>query len=361
MKKFKSAALAFALAASLIGCSAAPSETPETKEASEAQNASQTQEASQAQNASEAQKSPETQETPVRVGSLKGPTSIGLVHMMEEDAEAGNYQFTMAAAADELLASVVSEKLDIALIPANVASVLYQKTEGQVSVIDINTLGVLSMISGDSSIASWSDLAGKTVYLTGKGTTPDYVLQYLLKEHASLDGFSPEDVTLEYKSEAAEIAAILKENPEAVGLLPQPFATVAMSQNEALQTVFDLTEEWDKLQTESKSRLVTGVTIVRNGFLEEHPEEVEAFLERHEESAKLALEEPDATASLIVKTGIIEKEPIAKNALPSCSIVFIEGNEMKDALSGYLEVLFEQDPKSVGGSLPGDDFYYGAK
>ena len=349
MKKFKSAALAFALAASLIGCSAAPSETPETKEASEAQNASQTQEASQAQNASEAQKSPETQETPVRVGSLKGPTSIGLVHMMEEDAEAGNYQFTMAAAADELLASVVSEKLDIALIPANVASVLYQKTEGQVSVIDINTL------------ASWSDLAGKTVYLTGKGTTPDYVLQYLLKEHASLDGFSPEDVTLEYKSEAAEIAAILKENPEAVGLLPQPFATVAMSQNEALQTVFDLTEEWDKLQTESKSRLVTGVTIVRNGFLEEHPEEVEAFLERHEESAKLALEEPDATASLIVKTGIIEKEPIAKKALPSCSIVFIEGNEMKDALSGYLEVLFEQDPKSVGGSLPGDDFYYGAK
>ena len=336
MKKFKSAALAFALAASLIGCSAAPSETPETKEASEAQ------------------KSSETQETPVRVGSLKGPTSIGLVHMMEEDAEAGNYEFTMAAAADELLASVVSEKLDIALIPANVASVLYQKTEGQVSVIDINTLGVLSIISGDSSIASWSDLAGKTVYLTGKGTTPDYVLQYLLKEHASLDGFSPEDVTLEYKSEAAEIA-------EAVGLLPQPFATVAMSQNEALRTVFDLTEEWDKLQTESKSRLVTGVTVVRNGFLEEHPEEVEAFLERHEESAKLALEEPDATASLIVKTGIIEKEPIAKKALPSCSIVFIEGNEMKDALSGYLEVLFEQDPKSVGGVLPGDDFYYGAE
>ena len=229
------------------------------------------------------------------------------------------------------------------------------------SVIDINTLGVLSIISGDSSIASWSDLAGKTVYLTGKGTTPDYVLQYLLKERASLDGFSPEDVTLEYKSEAAEIAAILKENPEAVGLLPQPFATVAMSQNEALRTVFDLTEEWDKLQTENNSRLVTGVTVVRNGFLEEHPEEVEAFLERHEESAKLALEEPDATASLIVKTGIIEKEPIAKKALPSCSIVFIEGNEMKDALSGYLEVLFEQDPKSVGGVLPGDDFYYGAE
>lgn len=361
MKKFKSAALAFALAASLIGCSAAPSETSETKEASETQKASQTEETTQAQEASETQKTSESQETPVRVGSLKGPTSIGLVHMMEEDKETGSYEFTMAAAADELLASVVSEKLDIALIPANVASVLYQKTGGQVSVIDINTLGVLSIISGDSSIASWADLAGKTVYLTGKGTTPDYVLQYLLKERAALDGFSPEDITLEYKSEAAEIAAVLKENPDAVGLLPQPFATVAMSQNEALQTVFDLTEEWDKLQTESGSRLVTGVTVVRNDFLEERPEAVEDFLERHEASARLALEDPDSTASLVVETGIIEKEPIAKKALPSCSIVFIEGNEMKDALSGYLEVLFEQDPKSVGGALPEDDFYYGAE
>ncbi len=337
MKKFKSAALALALAASLIGCSAAPSETPETEKAAE------------------------TQETPVRVGSLKGPTSIGLVHMMEEDKDEGSYEFTMAAAADELLASVVSEKLDIALIPANVASVLYQKTEGQVSVIDINTLGVLSVISGDSSISSWADLAGKTVYLTGKGTTPDYVFQYLLKQRAASDGFAPEDVTLEYKSEAAEVAAVLKENPEAVGLLPQPFATAAMSQNEALQTVFDLTEEWDKIQTEDRSRLVTGVTVVRNDFLEEHPDAVEEFLKQHEASARLALEDPDATAALVVETGIIEKEPIAKKALPSCSIVFIQGNEMKDALSGYLEVLFEQDPKSVGGALPGDDFYYGAE
>ena len=354
MKKFKSAALAFALAASLIGCSA-DSSAPETSKASEASSS----EAEEDQSLAAAESS--EAETPVRIGSLKGPTSIGLVHMMEENSETGNCEFTIVPAADELLASMVSEKLDIALIPANVASVLYQKTEGQISVIDINTLGVLSIISGDSSISSWSDLAGKTVYLTGKGTTPDYVLQYLLKERAALDGFSPEDITLEYKSEAAEIAAVLKENPESIGLLPQPFATVAMSQNETLKTVFDLTEEWDKLQTEGGSRLVTGVTVVRNDFLEEHPEAVENFLAEHEKSAKLALEDPDSTAALIAKTGIIEKEPVAKKALPSCSIVFIEGNEMKDALSGYLEVLFEQDPKSVGGVLPNNDFYYGAE
>lgn len=356
MKKFKSAALALALAASLIGCSANDSSSEASKAPETSSAASSESEESLSQTAEDAET-----DTPVRIGSLKGPTSIGLVHMMDENSEEGSYEFTMAPAADELLASMVSEKLDIALIPANVASVLYQKTEGQISVIDINTLGVLSIISGDSSISSWADLAGKTVYLTGKGTTPDYVLQYLLKERAALDGFSPEDITLEYKSEAAEIAAVLKENPESVGLLPQPFATVAMSQNETLKTVFDLTEEWDKLQTENGSRLVTGVTVVRNDFLEEHPEAVENFLAEHETSAKLALEEPDATAALVVETGIIEKEPVAKKALPSCSIVFIEGNEMKDALSGYLEVLFEQDPKSVGGALPNDDFYYGAE
>lgn len=351
MKKFKFAALALALAASLIGCSAGSS-APESSKSSEAETSTSDSSASEAS---------EPQEIPVRVGSLKGPTSIGLVHMMEENREYGTYEFTMAAAADELLASMVSGKMDIALIPANTASVLYQKTGGQISVIDINTLGVLSIISGDSSIASWADLAGKTIYLTGKGTTPDYVLQYLLEERAALDGFSTKDITLEYKSEAAEIAAVLKENPNAVGLLPQPFATVAMSQNESLKTVFDLTAEWDKLQTENKSRLVTGVTVVRNEFLEEHPDAVENFLEQHEKSAKMALEEPDATAALVVKTGIIEKEPIAKKALPSCSIVFIKGNEMKDALSGYLEVLFNQDPKSVGGALPGNEFYYGAE
>lgn len=362
MKKFKSAALALALAASLIGCSANHSPAETSKAAESSSSMSEDGQEAQSLNAQDAApETPETLEKPVRVGSLKGPTSIGLVHMMEEDEKTGSYEFTMATAADELLASMVSEKLDIALIPANAASILYQKTEGQVSVIDINTLGVLSIISGDSSLSSWADLTGKTIYLTGKGTTPDYVLQYLLKERAALDGFSPEDITLEYKSEATEIAAVLKENPDAVGLLPQPFATAAMSQNESLQTVFDLTEEWDKLQTENKSRLVTGVTVVRNDFLEEQPEAVEEFLKQHEISARLALEEPDTTAALVVEAGIIEKEPVAKKALPSCSIVCIRGNEMKEALSGYLEVLFEQEPKAVGGALPGNDFYYGAE
>lgn len=296
-------------------------------------------------------------ETVVRVGGLKGPTSIGLLSLKNDAAEgkAGvNYEFTMATAADEIITSVVKGELDIALIPANVASVLYNKTEGGISVIDINTLGVLYMVSGDTLITTPADLAGKTVYLTGKGTTPDYVLQYILTENGIAD-----QVSLEYKSEATEVAAVLAENPDSVGLLPQPFVTVACSQNDRLMVVMDMNEQWSELQGESGSKLVTGVTIVRNDFLKDHESLVKIFLEDHAASAEATSTDLEKVAALSVEEGIIPKEPVALKAIPKCNIVCIKGADMKTALTGYLEVLYNFDPSSVGGKLPGDDFYYG--
>lgn len=293
----------------------------------------------------------------IRIGSLKGPTSMGLVYLMsrsEAGESEGSYDFTMAAAADELLPRMVSGELDIALVPANVASVLYHKTKGGISVIDINTLGVLYMVSGDASIQSMEALKGRTIYLTGKGTTPDYVFQYLLTE----SGLLPEDLTLEYKSEATEVAAVLKEDPSAIGILPQPFVTAACMQNDKLSVVMDLTAEWAKVQGEGGSSLVTGVTIVRNDFLSGHPEEVAVFMEEHKASAAYANENVEAAAELVASYGIIEKAPVAAKAMPFCNITYIDGEDMKAALSGYLEVLFEKDASSVGGSLPADDFYY---
>lgn len=292
--------------------------------------------------------------TEVRVGSLKGPTTMGLVNLMhdaEEGSAEGSYTFTMATQADELLAGMVSGDLDIALVPANVASVLYNKTEGGVSVIDINTLGVLYCITGDESISSVGDLAGKTVLTTGQGSTPEYVLNYLLAANEVTD------CTLEFKSEATEIAAVLQSDASQIAVLPQPFATVAMAQNEALRNAFSLTEAWDAVS--DGSQLVTGVTIVRDAFLEEHENAVELFLQEHAESAEAAVSDLDGTAELIAGYGIIEKAPVAKKALPYCNIVCISGDEMETALSGYLNVLFEQNPTSVGGKLPEADFYYG--
>ena len=293
----------------------------------------------------------------IRVGGLKGPTSMGLLFLQEMNKSGNakeNYEFTMVTAADELLTMMVKGELDIALLPANVASVLYNKTEGGISVIDINTLGVLYMVSGDESIQVPADLKGRTVYLTGKGTTPDYVLHYIMQGN----GLTDTDITLEYKSEATEVAAVLAENPDAVGLLPQPFVTAACAQNEALVVVMDMNAQWIALQGEDGSRMVTGVTVVRNAFLEENEEAVKTFLQEHKESTEGINADVQKGAELAVAAGIIAKEPIAMKAIPKCNITYIAGEEMKRALSGYLSVLFEQDPKSVGGALPADGFYY---
>ena len=294
----------------------------------------------------------------VKVGALKGATTLGLLPLEDKAAngEAGeNYEFSMMTAADELLPMMIKGELDIALLPSNVASILYQKTNGGVTVIDINTLGVLYMVSGDSSVTGVEDLAGRTIYLTGKGTTPDYVLHYILSGNG-MDADS--DCTLEYKSEATEVAALLAENPNAIGLLPQPFVTAACAQNDALSVILDMNAEWEKLQGEDGSRLVTGVTVVRNEFLQEHENAVATFMEEHQASAQSMNSDVENGAKLAVASEIIAKEPIALKAIPKCNITYIDGADMKQALSGYLEVLYEQNPESIGGAMPGDDFYY---
>ena len=310
--------------------------------------------------ASAEETSQNTDGTVVRVASLKGPTSLGLLFLMDKANKgetANTYEFRMATGADEILPLMVKGDLDIALIPANVASILYHKTQGGVEVIDINTLGVLYMVSGEDGLADFTDLKGKTIYLTGKGTTPDYVLQYLL----NANGMSVDDVTLEYKSEATEVASVLAEDPTAIGLLPQPFVTAACMQNDALKVIFDLNEEWNKVQGASGSSMVTGVTVVRKEFLEENEEAVKAFMEEHKASAEAINADPTTGAALAVEAQIVAKEPIAQKAIPDCNITYMDKAEMKQALSGYLDVLFHQDSQSIGGGLPESDFYYDAE
>ena len=363
--------LAMALAGTFVlsGCADnADKQTSSTGTAASTTAALQTAAETTAKSSDEAESSQETADqstdssknsdnTSVRVGSLKGPTSMGLAELMDraEKGETENdYTFTMAGKADELVGSIASGDLDIVLVPANVASILYTKTQGNVNVININTLGVLYVVASDDSISSMEDLKGKTVYMTGKGTTPEYVMNYLLSENGLADG----DVTLEFKSEATEVASVLKEDSSAVGVLPQPFATAACIQNEALKPVLDLTEQWNLLNKENGSQLVTGVTIVRSDFLKENEEAVKLFIEDHKASAAYTSEHLDEAAEMVAALGIVEKAPIAKKAMPACNIVCITGEEMKSALSGYLSVLEAADAKSVGGQLPADDFYY---
>ncbi len=292
----------------------------------------------------------------IRIAGLKGPTTIGLVNFFNDAAGESsglNYSFEMFTAGSDIMAAMAAGEADIGLVPSNVACVMNNKVEGGVSVIDINTLGVLSCVTDDDGIKSIADLSGRDVYLTGQGATPEYTLRYLLEQSGV------NDCNLEFKSEPTEIVSLMAENAGSVAVLPQPFVTAALAQNENLKIAFTLDEEWARVNTDSS--IVTGVTVVTNSFLKEHKAAVDAFIAAHKESAAKALSDGDTTASLVVEQGIIAKEPLAKKAIPACNIVCITGDEIRSTLEGYLKVLYDQDPKSVGGSLPGDDFYYTGK
>lgn len=289
-----------------------------------------------------------TDETVIRVASLKGATSIGLVKLME-DSGAGltenNYQFNMYTSADEVVPLIAKGEIDVAAIPANLAAVLYKKTEGAISVININTLGVLYILENGTQISSIADLKGRTVYMTGKGTVPEFAFKYILTQN----GLSEKDVTIEFKSEPTEVASILAQDEYAVGLLPQPFVTVALTQNEKARIAINLVEEWEDM--------LTGVTIVRNEFMKEHESLIEQLLKDYEASAAYVKENPEEAAEWVEKYGIV-KAVVAKKAIPGCNVASITGTEMKERLSKYLEALYSQNPGAVGGELPDEEFYY---
>lgn len=291
----------------------------------------------------------------ISVSAMKGPTAMGMTKLMDEDAALGYpYDFQILAAADEVAPLVIQGKTDIICAPANLASVLYNKTEGGVKVIAVNTLGVLYIVENGNTVASMADLKGKTIYASGKGASPEFALYYLLKEN----GIDPEnDVTIEWKSEHSECLAALTSSENGVALLPQPFVTTAQMKTEGINVVLDLTEEWEKL--DNGSACLTGVVMARTEFIEQYPDVVDEFLDRYADSVDYVNANVADAAQLVGKYEIVPAAVAAK-AIPECNIVCITGAEMKEKLSGYLGVLFEQLPTSVGGALPKDDFYYGA-
>ncbi len=285
----------------------------------------------------------------IHIGALKGPTVMGMAQLLEDE----EYEFTIAASPDEIVPMIVQGKVDIAAVPANLAAVLYQKTEQKVSVLAANTLGVLYIVENGDTVKSAEDLKGKTIYASGKGATPEYALNSVLEAN----GIDPEkDVTIEFKSEHAEVVAALAQDQTAVGLLPQPFVTTALMKNENLKVALDLNELWESSAADD-SRLVTGVVVVRNEFAEENKEALDAFMDAYQESVNFVNTDTEAAAEIIGAHDIIPKE-VAVKAIPECSIVFIEGDEMETMLSGYLATLEEQNSEIIGGKLPDEAFYY---
>ena len=312
----------------------------------------------------ESEEPPVEEPVNVRAAALKGPTAMGMVKLMEYSEDGADavgpipdtsntYEFTLAASADEVSPKLIQGELDIACVPANLASVLYNRTEGGIVTLAVNTLGVLYIVENGNAVQSMADLAGKTIVASGKTSTPEYALRYLLSE----SGIDPDaGVTIDWKSEHSECVAALATGSATIAMLPQPFVTVAQSQLPDLRVALDLTAEWDAL--DNGSAMLTGVVVARRDFVEQNPQAVENFLEQYAASVEWVNANTADAAALIGGYGIVDAA-VAEKALPHCNIVCVTGTEMLDMLSGYLSVLWEQNPESVGGGMPNDDFYYG--
>lgn len=266
----------------------------------------------------------------------------------EETVASSN--FILYDSMQELADQFRQEELDAAILPANIAAVLYQQTEGGVLAADLCTLNSLTCVTGSEDIHSVKDFAGRTVVMTGQGTAAEYSLKYLLK----LCGI--EDCTILFASDGLEIAGLLRADPAGtIALLPEPFATVTVIGNDAVKPVFALTEEWEAL---AGGRMPGNVLAVRKSYAEENAEELAKLLSAHEAGTFAAQADPEATAQRIARYGMIDKATVAREALPQCRLVCASGEEMKNVLSGYLEALYSVNESSVGGELPGDDFYF---
>lgn len=292
----------------------------------------------------------------VKAAVMKGPTAMGMVYLMQQAKEGktvNQYDFTVAASADEFTALLVKGDIQIAALPCNAAATLYNKTDGKIKILGINTLGVLYILDTGMSVQNVSDLRGKIIYTTGKGTTPEYTLRYLLRS-AGLD--PDRDVVIEFKSEAAEVAALMAENEgETVAMLPQPYVTTVMMNNSQVRIALDVTAEWEK-QTGADSTVVTGVLAVNADYYEKNRTVVEQFIKEYTESTAYVNEHVTEAAQLVEDFGIF-KAAVAQKAIPYCNITFVDGEEMKQKVRHYLLVLYEENPLSVGGKMPDEAFY----
>lgn len=289
-------------------------------------------------------------DTEIRIAALKGPTGMGMVKLADKH-NYPNYTVSIEASPDALNPRIISGEVDVAAVPVNLASVLYNKLDGDISVLAVSTLGVLYVVEAGSEVNSVADLAGKTVYATGQGATPEYILNYLLDKNGVAGS-----VEVNYVGEHAALATMLADGSAEIGMLPEPNVTSTLAGNDNLRIALNLTEEWNKV---CSTELVQGVVIARKSFVNEHPEAIEQFLREYEKSSAFVNENIDEAAKLIVDAGILGNVEIAKKAIPNCNISFSKGEAMHKAVEGMLTVLFEANPKSIGGKLPDKDFYYG--
>ncbi len=343
MKKIISLILTLVLLLALCACGAAQSDVPAAP-VSPAPSAPST--GSDLPTEDEADQ-PDSE--PINIMVLNGTTGFGMAKLMSDAATDSdlNYKISVETDASNITAALINGSVDIAALPTNAASVVYNKTGGQVQLLALNTLGVLYLVENGESISSLSDLEGKTVYAPAQN--PTFVFDYICK-NAGIN------VTIDNSfAQPAELRTAVAAGEVELAVLPEPMVTMALAANEALSVALDLTEEWAKL---NGGQLVQGCLVVRREFAESHSADLAAFLDKYEASIAFLSENSAAAAQMIAEAGIFANAAVAEKAIPKCNLCFIEGSDMIEPMEGFLEAMFSIAPASVGGAVPADDFYY---
>jgi len=293
----------------------------------------------------------------VNVTVLSGTTGMGMAKLMSDSKDgkaALKYNFTVISDATQISAGIIGGSIDIAAVPTNLASTLYKKTNGGVQVLAINTLGVLYLIENGNTVTDIASLKGKTVYVPGQGTNPEYILKYVIEKNGMKVG---EDVIFDYTYNSPDaLSQAVSGGLANIALLPEPKVTVVKTQNKDLRTAIDLTAEWDKVA--AKGSLVQGCIIARKEFVDAHKAEINAFLDEYKASVEYIDTNLDDASEKIASAGILPKAQIAKAAIPNCNIIYAEGAEMKAALAEFYKILYSVEPKAIGGAIPADGLYY---
>ncbi len=301
-----------------------------------------------------------TENPTINVVAIKGPTGVGMVNLMESNEKGqthNKYNIISVSSPEAIVAKITNGEADIVAAPTNLAASLYNKTSGKVQMLAVNTKGVLYIMENGNSINSVADLKGKTIYTTGKGANPDFVLRYILSEN----GLDPDkDVEIVFKSENDELAALLATESAKIALVPEPVVTTVKSKNSKLRVALDMNDEWEKVSG-GNSELLMGCVAARKEFVDEHSQAVKDFLSEYKQSIEKASSDIDTTAELCEKFEIIPKAAVAKQAIPGCSLTYIDSNDMMEKIKGYFDVLYAANPQSVGGALPDVDFYFNIK
>lgn len=296
-------------------------------------------------------------EKEISVMVLNGTTGFGAAKLIDDSKNgtaALNYKFSVESDASAVNAALINGSVDIAALPTNAAAVVYNKTQGGVKVAAVNTLGVLYVVENGDTVKSFSDLKGKTLYVPGQGSNPEYITAYLCEKNGLKVG---EDITLDFTYNApADLRTAVASGKVELAVLPEPMVTIAKSANDKLNTALDLTAEWDKVA--QKDSLMQGCIVVSKKFAEENPNELNKFLEEYSASVTFVNENPKEASEMIAEHGIFEKAAVAQKAIPGCNLCYISGDSMKKSLSTFFNIMFDADPKSVGGAVPSDDIYY---